>query len=98
MLGCMALRVAEDAQSVWLFPALAVGCSSRIIVTAAVVVGQLPLVTVHKNILLPMPSELTELEKLDAVAMLPDPERTDQVPFPVLGFVAESVADEEHKV
>jgi len=62
VLGCVALRVADAEQSVWLLPALAVGCSSRTIVTAAVAVGQLPLETVHKKTLLPMPNELTDDE------------------------------------
>jgi len=51
--------VADDAQSVWLLPALAVGGRSRVIVTVAVAEGQLPLLTVHKKVLLPAPSDVT---------------------------------------
>jgi len=56
--GEMALSVAVAAQSVWLLPALAVGALSLKMVTAAVAEGQLPLLTVHKKLLLPLPSEV----------------------------------------
>jgi len=57
--GLTAFRVADDAQSSWSLPALAVGTVCLTIVTVDVAAGQLPLDTVHRNVLLPLPSELT---------------------------------------
>jgi len=91
--GLMALKVADVLHRVWLTPASAPGGRSLVMVTAAVAVGQLPLSTVHKKILLPGFSEVTCDEALLTELMLPPPESADHVPVPEPGAIAERVAE-----
>jgi len=62
MPGGVALSVADEAQRTWSCPALAEGCASRTILTAAVAEGQLPLLTVHKKVLVPVFKDVTDDE------------------------------------
>jgi len=55
----VAESVADAEQIVWLLPALAVGWISLMIFTAEVAEGQLPLLTVHKKVLVPVFNEVT---------------------------------------
>jgi cobalamin biosynthesis protein CbiG len=81
-----------------LFPAFATGCASLIIITSAVAEGQLPLLTVHKKALVPVPSEVTGELKLPAEVMLLPPEITDHRPVPIVGLTALSVTDAAQSV
>jgi hypothetical protein len=81
-----------------LLPALAVGCASLTIVTADVAEGQLALDTVHKNVLVPVPRAVTEVEYEPGDARLPAPESNDHTPVPIVGLTASRVADDVHKV
>jgi hypothetical protein len=96
--GAVAMSVAPDVQMVWLDPALAVGGRSLVMLTAEVAVGQLPLLTVHKNKFVPVPSELTCDEALFNALMFPLPEIRDQLPVPAGGAVADSVAKVAQRV
>lgn len=91
--GITAFKVVPEAQIVWLLPALAVGCTSREIITDAVADGQLPLATVHKNELVPVPNDVICVNELFTEVILPEPESNDQVPVPGEGAVAFNVAD-----
>jgi len=92
--GCTALSVAAAAQTDWSLPALAVACSSLVMVTVPGVVEQPPLGMVHTNVLIPGLKELTEAAGLFIEEIVPEPEITDQVPLPT----ALSVATEAHTV
>jgi len=61
--------------------------------TAAVADGQLPLLTVQRNIVLPAPSELTGEEKLLADEIVAEPVSRLHKPLPTVGFVAFKMAD-----
>lgn len=96
--GTMAVSVAEEEQSVWLMPPLAVRGSSLVIVTVAVACGQLPLLTVHKSRLSPPPRPVNADEKLFAEEIVALPEITDQRPVPAEGALADKVADVAQRV
>jgi hypothetical protein len=85
--------VTAAAQSVWLLPAFAVGGICRKILTEAVAVVQLPLVTVHTKVFDPSPNVLTPVEAFPGELMVPEPVSSAQVPLPAVGTVALSVAE-----
>jgi len=60
--------------------------------TADVTVGQLPLVTLQRNTLVPVPNALMAEEGLLIDKTVPDPESSDQLPIPTPGFTAARVA------
>ena len=92
--GLFALKFAtESLQRFWLLSASAVvGIASTLTATVLVELGQIPLLTVHMNIFGPVLKLV--IEELAAVGefTVPPPEITDQVPVPVVGLVAASVA------
>jgi hypothetical protein len=59
--------------------------------------GQLPLLTVHINLLTPGFSAVTCDEALPVATMLPEPETSDHWPVPEEGAVALRVAVEAHR-
>jgi hypothetical protein len=96
--GEIAAKVAEAEQTVWLFPALALGSASRTRATVEVLGGQTPLLTLHSKMVVPVPNEVTEVEGLFAAPILPLPDIRDQLPVPTEGAVALNVAKPEQTV
>ena len=91
--GFTAARLAVSAQTVWLDPALAVGCASRVTVTLDVAGVHTPLLTVHRKELVPIDNPVTCDEKLAALINVAVPARADQLPDPTVGLTADKVAE-----
>ena len=100
--GVLAASVAEVAQTVWSGPASAVVKSSLEIVTSSCESVQSPLDNVHRKIFAPIERPVTApFGLLMPDVKVPLPETMLQVPTPVAGILAASVAElpnEEHIV
>ena len=76
-------RVAVAAHTVWSGPAAAVvGEAVRVIVTASLVVGQIPLLLVHRKVFVPFTKPVTPLVGELGVVTEAVPAVTVQVPVP----------------
>ena len=69
-----------------------------VMTTASLDEGQIPLVMVHVNVFAPTPTLFTTVVGEFALAKLPDPVVTVQVPEPTAGALAARVKDDAHKV
>ena len=92
IVGLTAARVAPEAQTVWLLPAFETGIASLMMFTVEVATGQTPLVTVHKNVFVPVAIEFTAEEGLPDATIVAVPLCNDQLPVPTVGVIAPSVA------
>ena len=97
--AALPFNVAVSAQTLLSIPASAmVACSCRVINTTSSFTGQLPLLTVQRNSLIPIDKLLTKVPALFASVNVPFPFTKVHVPLPITGTVALNVALESQMV
>lgn len=95
----MAERTVESAQTVWEGPASeGSGMASLCITTVSVTAGQMPLLTVHTNVLVPAVRPETPVDREEGALMTAVPPAADHIPAPAVGDIADNVADVEQRV
>lgn len=89
LVGLFAFNAVLSEHKAWSSPAKASdgGVSTKII-TSSVTGVQVPFETVHLNTFVPCCKSVTVDEALLLSEIVPDPETSVQVPFPVVGIVA----------
>jgi hypothetical protein len=91
--GALPANVAVVAHTVWSDPAIAtVGSSSRVMLTVSLDVGQMPLVIIHSNRLLPTLRLVTPEVGEPGVVTVALPAMTVHVPLPTVGVLPARVA------